>query len=143
MENASKALIIAGAILLAISIIGIGMFIFQQAQSAMSDTGLDQEKIAAYNEDFLRYEGVQSGTQVRALCDIIRNHNAHYSDDPSRNVNVHKDGTLGSAAPSAAVPSTTVNGVKTTIRQGAKYNVNFGYDDSTGFIVDVQITDAT
>ena len=31
MENASKALIIAGAILLAILIIGLGVFIFQKA----------------------------------------------------------------------------------------------------------------
>ena len=32
MENASKALIIAGAILLSILIIGMGMFIYNQAQ---------------------------------------------------------------------------------------------------------------
>ena len=31
MENASKALIIAGAILLSILIIGLGMFIYQQS----------------------------------------------------------------------------------------------------------------
>ena len=32
MENASKALIIAGAILLAIAIIGVGMYVFNNAQ---------------------------------------------------------------------------------------------------------------
>ena len=32
MENASKALIIAGAILLSILIIGLGMFIYNQEQ---------------------------------------------------------------------------------------------------------------
>ena len=34
MENASKALIIAGAILLAILIIALGVFIFNKAKSA-------------------------------------------------------------------------------------------------------------
>ena len=41
MENASKALIIAGAILLSILIIGLGMYIYQQANSATSGTNLD------------------------------------------------------------------------------------------------------
>ena len=36
MENASKALIIAGAILISILIIGLGVFIYQQAQSTVS-----------------------------------------------------------------------------------------------------------
>ncbi len=38
MENASKALIIAGAILLAILIIGLGIFIYRQAAKALIDT---------------------------------------------------------------------------------------------------------
>ena len=42
MENASKALIIAGAILLAILIIGLGIFIYRQAANTVSDTGMDQ-----------------------------------------------------------------------------------------------------
>ena len=45
MENASKALIIAGAILLAILIIGLGIFIYRQAANTVSDTGMDQLSI--------------------------------------------------------------------------------------------------
>ena len=41
MENASKALIIAGAILLSILIIGLGMYIYNMAADAITDTGLD------------------------------------------------------------------------------------------------------
>lgn len=43
MENASKALIIAGAILLSILIIGLGMFIYQQASGAMGNANLDHK----------------------------------------------------------------------------------------------------
>ena len=39
MENASKALIIAGAILLAILLISLGIYIFSQAQSVVNDSG--------------------------------------------------------------------------------------------------------
>ena len=59
MENASKALIIAGAILLSILIIGLGMFIYQQAAGAMNDTGLSDQEIQAFNQKFLQYEGTK------------------------------------------------------------------------------------
>ena len=45
MENASKALIIAGAILLSILIIGLGMFIYRQAAGVMNNTGLDELEV--------------------------------------------------------------------------------------------------
>ena len=43
MENASKALIIAGAILISILIIGLGVFIYQQAQSTVSKANLNSQ----------------------------------------------------------------------------------------------------
>ena len=39
MENASKALIIAGAILLSILLISLGIMIFTQAQDATKNSG--------------------------------------------------------------------------------------------------------
>jgi len=85
MENASKALIIAGAILLSILIIGLGMMIFNQAKDAMDDTGLDQQKIDTYNSDFANYLGERvSGTNVRTLVNVIKNHNlAIIKEDPT------------------------------------------------------------
>ena len=41
MENASKALIIAGAILLAILIISLGILIFNQAQDTVGSVNMD------------------------------------------------------------------------------------------------------
>ncbi len=81
MENASKALIIAGAILLAILIIALGVFIFQRAQSATSDLGgIDETKLQSVNQKFENYEGTKSGSDVRALVDLIRTNNNQYSD---------------------------------------------------------------
>ena len=45
MENASKALIIAGAILLAILLISLGIYIFSQAQSVVNDSGFTKAEI--------------------------------------------------------------------------------------------------
>ena len=53
MENASKALIIAGAILLAIAIIGVGMFVFSNVSDTITGAAdMSEQEIAAYNQDF-------------------------------------------------------------------------------------------
>ena len=71
MENASKALIIAGAILLAILLISLGIMIFSQAQDTVTGSGMSEAELTAFNNKFLKYEGVQKGTMVKALCQDI------------------------------------------------------------------------
>ena len=76
MENASKALIIAGAIILAILIIGLGMAVFNQAKDAITGSNMDSEKIGAINSKFEEYLGNNvKGSKARTLCDVIRNNN--------------------------------------------------------------------
>ncbi len=146
MENASKALIIAGAILLSISIIGIGMYVFQQASDAMSGANMDREKIAAYNGDFERYGDLQSGTQVRALCDLVRTHNSAAKNDASQKIAVIEGSAEAITTPPAEGDTSTtpagINAIKRTKQQSKLYNVDFGYDAQTGFIVAVGITEA-
>ena len=82
MENASKALIIAGAILLSILIIALGVFVFNQAKGAMGNTGLDDQKAAANNQKFEAYEGgAVKGSQVKALIDTVRTNNNSKTND--------------------------------------------------------------
>ena len=68
MENASKALLIAGAILLCILIIAIGMFIYNSAQSTITESmnSMSTQEIEAFNNQFSGYEGVQSGSNIKA-----------------------------------------------------------------------------
>ena len=144
MENASKALIIAGAILLSILIIGLGMFIYQQASGAIGNANMDPQKIQAYNSEFASYEGTKSGTQVRALLDIIRSHNLANTDDPSLNVVAMTSSAANvTAAPTELVTATAINDIKKTINAGKTYTVDFGYDANSGFIVAVGITEKT
>ena len=69
MENASKALLIAGAILLCILIIAIGMFIYNSAQSTITESlnSMSTQEIEAFNNQFSTYEGLQDGTQLKSL----------------------------------------------------------------------------
>ena len=81
MENASKALIIAGAILLAILLISLGIMIFNQAQDTVDNSGMSQAEITAFNNKFLKYEGDnKTGSEVKALVNEVRVSNADSSN---------------------------------------------------------------
>ena len=71
MENASKALIIAGAILLSILLISLGIMVFNQAQSTIDNSGMAQAEIEAFNNKFLKYEGIQKGTAVKSMINEV------------------------------------------------------------------------
>ena len=71
MENASKALIIAGAILLSILIIALGIYVFNMAKSATSDNALSDVEKQQFNEPLKDYEGSKMGTMVISLIDKL------------------------------------------------------------------------
>ena len=75
MENASKALIIAGAILLAILIIGLGMVVYNQVSEKVNSPQLDKEVLETYNSPFQALEGIRRGSDVRALINLVRSSN--------------------------------------------------------------------
>lgn len=80
MENASKALIIAGAILLSILIIALGMGVYNQAKNGMGNADLSGTEVNAHNSKFEAYEGRMKGTEVSALITTIKSNNRDYSD---------------------------------------------------------------
>lgn len=71
MENASKALIIAGAILLSILIIALGIYVFNMAKSATSDNALSDVEKQNFNGPFQDYEGSKMGSIVVNLIDKL------------------------------------------------------------------------
>lgn len=140
MENASKALIIAGAIILSILIIGLGMFIFQKANSTTEGADLSSQKVKAYNSVFEQYVGTQTGINVKALLDEVRSHNLANASDASLNIDVKEASQAATTTPpTAAVTAATVNTIRAKIQNGKSYTVDFGYDASTGYIVAVGI----
>lgn len=83
MENASKALIIAGSVLIAILIISLGLFIFKSTEGTTDQTKKLGEtlEVQQFNSQFLKYCGDSvKGSQVRTLCEVIIAHNANSED---------------------------------------------------------------
>ena len=93
MENASKALIIAGAILLAILLISLGIMIFNQAQDTVSGSGMDQAAVSTFNNQLLKYEGNIKGTMVKSMIQEVLAINAEAANNDGIKVTV----SLGSA----------------------------------------------
>ena len=82
MENASKALIIAGAILLSILLISLGIMIFSQAQDTVTNSGMSEAEITTFNNKFVKYEGKRKGSVVKTLVQevIAANSNENNKD---------------------------------------------------------------
>ena len=76
MENASKALIIAGAILLAILIISLGILIYNQASGVVGNNTMSEVDIQTFNQKFTQYVGEQRGSAVRSLIQQVQASNA-------------------------------------------------------------------
>lgn len=73
MENASKALIIAGAILISIMVISLGVLLFtQMSSSAKNAANMDEQEIANFNSKITPYLGKSiNGSQVNALIQLV------------------------------------------------------------------------
>ena len=93
MENASKALIIAGAILLAILLISLGILIFSQAQDVVQNSGMTQAEITAFNSKWSKYEGEQKGSVVKAMMQEVIASNAD-SNNSTKQITVKKGQTV-------------------------------------------------
>lgn len=70
MENASKALIIAGAILISILLISLGIMVYNQARGTIDESNLDSEAVQTFNAKFDAYLGEISGNTANALVTL-------------------------------------------------------------------------
>ena len=144
MENASKALIIAGAILLSIAIIGIGMFVYNSVSDTISGAAdMTPQEVEAYNQTYLTYEGVRNGSQLKALCDSVRQHNMNAAD-PSQEISIIS-GTAAAEYPaptatgSTGTTATEINTIKNSLLSGRQYTVSLGFDPDTGRVTQIGI----
>lgn len=89
MENASKALLIAGAILIAIVLISLGVMILGQGSDLVNNADMSEAEIAQYNSPFEAYLGNNvRGNKVRLLIEKVNQHNRQYSDDDSKIITI-------------------------------------------------------
>ena len=145
MENASKALIIAGAILLAIAIIGVGMYVFNNSSDSVEGSDLSEEEVIAYNGDFDVYQGTIRGSRVETLIDTVNNHNLTALDS-SEKIQILFNANMGSSVDVSMVQEGQTETehfteIKNRILEGETYTISFGYDSNSGLITSIYILD--
>lgn len=136
MENASKALLIAGAILIVILLIALGMMVYRGAQGsinkaigAMSSTEKD-----IHNAQFEPYIGKNiSGSNVRTLLSKVTTNN---SNDSNVKVTVKSSKTEFGASLNTTEPSGMMGNVNTSA--STTYTVKATYTD--GVITELNIS---
>ena len=121
MENASKALIIAGAILISILIIALGVFIYNNAANTVKTADMTEYEIQAFNDKFLKYEGTQTGSSVKALIDTISANNSNSSN------------------PKVTIDDSSTVKSKSDVVTGKTYTVTTDTNNGNGYIKKIKI----
>ncbi len=83
MENATKALIIAGAVLISILLISVGIMVFNAANDPLNQAqnSSEAQAITMFNESFQQYLGTSiTGQQAKNLISAINSSNAKNAD---------------------------------------------------------------
>lgn len=77
MENASKALIIAGAILLSILIISLGIMVYNNAKNTVGSATLSKQEIETFNSQWQAYSGNnKTASEVKTMVQAVIASNA-------------------------------------------------------------------
>lgn len=144
MENASKALIIAASVLLAIMIVALGVTIFNKAQSSADTTTLDQTEINMFNSKFERYANNQLGSQVKSLISFAISNASTNKDDPVKLPTVTYGGTIatGNSTASEDIQNyiNTLGIIRSNIISTKSYTINLAYG-SSGLIDQITISE--
>ena len=131
MENASKALIIAGAILLSILIISLGIMVYNNAQDSVGNANLDQQEIAAFNAQFTPYIGDNiSASQVNSLIqEVLAVNQAEKNKGSTTKVSITYP-PEGSTTTTTITDTSLTAGVLPTVATGKTYTVKPTYEKS-------------
>ena len=143
MENASKALIIAGAILLSILLVSVGMMVYRNAKNNIGSGNIDKQDIEAFNLEWENYEGTgKTADEVRGMVQaVIASNAAESKNGKARYISVtdkafSKDQTYTTPPSKPDVQSASVNKATT-------YIISLKYDKTTGLVCAISYNNPT
>ena len=158
MENASKALIIAGAILISILLIAISMYIYNSAQGTIQNAGdkMSEQEKSVYNSAVSSYIGTnKKGVDVRSMIDAIiasNNNNVGQAgkfiqitctdwDDGGDEYNSRQGklegGTDENTEENLDTEAEEMSALKSFVNMGKRYDIVASY--ASGLIIEVEV----
>ena len=115
MENASKALIIAGSILISILLIAVGMYIYNASQEQIDGVGstMSQHAIDEYNRKIDMYIGNnKTASDVKGLIREIVNNNNNNVGEPGKFIAIESNITSQVTNPTLTNSSATTSTIE-------------------------------
>lgn len=142
MENASKALLIAGAILIVILLIAVGMMVYRGAQGSINKAigQMSSTEKDIHNSQFEPYIGSnKSGSEMRTLCSKVISNNSNSDNIKVKLTKITKNGadlTFGDTTENENELSSSMSAINT----GASYKYNIEAIYSSGVITEIKVT---
>lgn len=131
MENASKALLIAAAVLIVILLIAFGMRILNSNDDTgeQADQAAQSTSMQTFNARITQYAGKnKTGKTVRDLITVINNSD---ESNPQHKIEIDASGIVEGSSPAYEFKGTNNN----------RYTVNLTYNNKTGYITKVTISE--
>ena len=131
MENATKALLIAAAVLIAILIITLGLVVYNNSANTVNQANLSSQEIQAQNEKFTRYNGTNKrGSEVNSLLQTALNYNLNTTDEGNKVV--VKQGQT-------ELVSKTSKSITKQMDTSKLYNITVNYGGAGGLVDEIKI----
>ena len=137
MENASKALVIAGAILATLMVVGLGIGIIGSVSGIFENTGVSEQEVQQNNSKFESYFGNNlASAKVKELLALLKTHNynALANDEELKTIKIYY--ASGEEGKKDSTPETF------KISSGARYNVSV-YNDNRSSVEAITETSGT
>ena len=139
MENATKALLIAAAVLVAILIISLGLVVYNMASETIGAVNFSGQEITAFNEQFIQYQGQHvRGTEVNAMLNTVLSSNMKSRSEGLVPGTDPKFVAVSGAANLAAVDQSIVPANMANVSR--LYTVQVTMNGTTGFVDTITVT---
>ena len=141
MENATKALLIAAAVLVAILIISLGLVVYNMASKTIGSVNFSGQEVTAFNDQFEQYRGSNKrGSQVNAMLQTVLSSNMKSRSeglDPADGAKFVS--VTGLAAGDLDATATTLGLIEADTSK--LYTVAVNYNADTGFAEEIVVTE--
>lgn len=127
MENASKALLIAASVLIAVVLIAFGIRILTTVSEPTDELNstMNTSKVAAFNNKYTQYVGTKNKAQVASLLNVIIANNATNA--------AHKVQVNGSYQIATKLNNLTNGNFTVTVDSSC-------YNNASGYLINIKIT---
>ena len=136
MENASKALIIAGAILLSILLISLGIMVYNNAKNTVGSANLNKQEIETFNSQWQTYEGTKkTASEVKTMIQaVIASNAAESKSGTNRYIAIANSTTNIATTVSSTNPTSNAGSITMPSNNSKTYTIKCGYS-SDGLVV--------